>query len=256
MNAFRNAVLAGDVLLGAWCMLDSPFAAQLVGSAGYDWLVIDMEHGPVPASAVPAMVTAIAATRAVPLVRPAWRDSASVQVALDCGARGIVVPMIDDAAQARALVADSRYAPLGERSRGGSRAALAYGSDTAAYFRESNAWTVVMAQIETRSAVAAAGEIAALEGIDCLFVGPFDLASSYGVAFPEIWHEPALPEAYGAAIAAIPRIARAAGKAAGILANDAAMAKRCIALGYTVVGIAVDTTLLANAAKRALAEMR
>jgi len=254
VNAFRNAVLAGDVLLGAWCMLSDPFAAQLVGNAGYDWLVIDMEHGPVPLQAVQTMVTAIGTTGAVPLVRPPWKDSASLQVALDSGARGLLVPMVNGLAEARSVVADTRFVPLGERSRGGSRAALAFGADAAAYFRESNAWTVVMVQIETRAAVTAAHEIAALDGIDCLFVGPFDLAGSYGVDFPEIWERPDGP--YGEAIAAIPRIARAAGKAAGILANDATMARRCIALGYSVVGIAVDATMLATGARRALAELR
>ncbi len=235
-------------------MIADAYAAQLMGSAGYDWLVIDMEHGPVPLEAAQAMTTALRTTNAVPIVRPPWKDSASLQVALDCGPHGVLVPMVNSAADARAVVADTRFVPLGERSRGGSRAALSFGTDGATYFRDANAWTVVLVQLETTQAVDDADEMAALDGVDCLFVGPFDLAGSFGVPFPEIWENLAGP--YRDAIEAIPRIAHNRGKAAGILANDAAMARTCIEMGYTVIGIGVDSTLLASAAQRTLDELR
>ena len=246
-GAFRRRLLAGETLLGAWNMLGDPYAAEILGRAGYDWIVVDMEHGPMPLDRATAAMTAIRTTDACPIVRAPWKDSASVQVPLDAGARGILVPMIDTVAEAKRVVADARFEPLGERSRGGSRTANAFGRDAAAYYRESNEWTAVMVQVETRDAVAAAPEVAALDGIDCLFVGPNDLAGSYRVPFPEVWAAD-LTGPYGDAIVAMPKIARACGKVAGILANDATMAKRCRDLGYTVIGLAVDTRLLLRGA--------
>jgi len=246
-DAFRKRLLAGETLIGAWCMLGDGYAAEIMANAGYDWLAVDMEHGPISLPVAQTLLAAIRTTRTFPLVRTPWKDSASVQVALDSGARGAIVPMINSLEDARAVVADSRFEPLGERSRGGSRTALAFGADSKTYFRGGNDWTVVMVQIETAAGAEAASDIAALEGIDGLFVGPNDLAGSYRVPFPEIWDDLSGP--YADAIAAIPRIARDHGKAAGILANDAAMGRRCLEMGYTFVGIAVDASLLAHGAR-------
>ena len=212
-TAFRTALLAGKTLVGAWCMLADPFAAEIMANAGYDWLVVDMEHGPVPLHVAHAMLTAIRTTDTTPIVRPPWKDSAAVQVALDSGARGVLVPMVNSLEDARKVVADTRFEPLGERSRGGHRTALAFATDATTYFRQGNDHSVVMIQIETQEAVAAADDIAALEGIDCLFVGPNDLAGSYRVPFPEVWKD--LRGPYADAIRAIPGIARKRGKSGG-----------------------------------------
>jgi len=246
-SAFRKRLLAGEVLTGGWCMIGDPYAAQIMGAAGFDWLLVDMEHGPVPLGTAQAMLTAIRTTPAFPIVRPPWKDSASIQVGLDSGACGVLVPMVNTVEEARGVVADARFEPLGERSRGGSRTALAFGTDSTDYFRHGNDWTVVLVQVETIAAVESAAAIAALDGIDGLFVGPNDLAGSYRVPFPESWDDLSGP--YAEAIATIPKIARAHGKAAAILANDAAMGRRCVDMGYTVVGIAIDAALLAAGAR-------
>ena len=247
-NTLRTRMLAGDILTGAWCMLNDMLSAEIMGHAGYDWLVVDMEHGPIPLGAVQPIVMAIRTTPATAIVRVPWSDSASIQPVLDSGPAGILVPMVNSAAAAQQVVRDSRFLPLGERSRGGIRTPLAFGADAATYFDRANDETIVMVQIETAEAVASAEAIAALDGIDCLFVGPNDLASAYGERFPEIWN--ALQGPYADAVRAIPAIARRHGKAAGILANSAEMGQRCVELGYTVVGISVDVSLLAAAAKR------
>lgn len=246
-NTLRSRMLAGDLLTGAWCSMNDMLPAEIMGRAGYDWLVVDMEHGPIPLAAVQTIVMAIRTTPATAIVRVPWKNSASIQPVLDSGPFGILVPMVNTVEDARQVVSDSRFLPLGERSRGGIRTALAFGPDSATYFDRANDETIVMIQIETAAAVRNAEAIAATDGIDCLFVGPNDLASTYGERYPDAWD--ALTGPYGDAIRAVPGIARRYGKAAGILANSAAMGRRCVDLGYTVVGIAVDTSLLAQAAK-------
>jgi len=247
-NRLRGDMLAGRVAVGAWCMLGDALAAEIMANAGYDWLIVDMEHGPVPLGQAQAMVTAIRTTGTVPLVRVPWNDSASIQLALDSGPHGVLVPMVNSVADAARAVSDARFLPLGARSWGGMRSPLSYGTDGLGYYEGSNEQTILMVQIETGAAVGAAGEIAALEGIDALFVGPADLAASYGVRYPQAWDD--LRGPYADAIRTVPRIAREHGKGAGILAKDAAMGRRCIEFGYNVVGIAVDATLLATAARR------
>lgn len=247
-------MLAGDVLLGAWCMIGDMLPAEILGHAGYDWLVVDMEHGPISLTTAQAMIMAIRTTPATAIVRVPWMGSALIQPVLDSGPHGIVVPMINTPADARAVVRDARFLPLGERSRGGVRTALAFGTDAATYFEQGNAQTIVMVQIETAEAVRNADAIAAIDGIDCLFVGPSDLASTYGESYPQAW-EP-LDGPYGDAIRSIPETAARHGKAAGILANSAEMGRRCVAMGYRVVGISVDTSLLAAAAQRECAAFR
>ncbi|GAC1405908.1 MAG: 4-hydroxy-2-oxoheptanedioate aldolase [Candidatus Velthaea sp.] len=256
-NTLRRSILAGEVSIGAWCSLADPLAAQIMARAGYDWLVVDMEHGPIPLSAVPAICTAIRTTATSPILRVPWNDSASIQTGLDSGPFGVLVPMVSTLDDARAVVRDTRFTPLGERSRGGVRAALAFDTDAATYFARANDETIVMAQIETSEAIACAPGIVALAGIDVVFVGPNDLAASYGVPWPGVWDD--LQGPYADAVRGLPAIARAAGKAAGILANSAAMGKRCIDMGYTVVGITGDAGLLATGAAReraALEELR
>jgi len=235
-------------VVGAWCMLGDALAAEIMANAGYDWLIVDMEHGPVPLAAAQAMVTAIRTTPTVPLVRVPWNDSASIQLALDSGPYGILVPMVNSLDDARRAVNDARFLPLGTRSWGGSRSPLAYGTTGQDYYEAANEHTILMVQIETVAAVAAADEIAALEGIDALFVGPADLAASHGLRYPQCWEH--LEGPYAEAIRAVPQIARRYGKGAGILAKDALMGERCIEFGYNVVGIATDANLLAAAARR------
>lgn len=253
-NAVKAKLAAGGVALGAWVNSSDAQIAWIMASAGFDWLIVDMEHGPVPLAAAAEAIATIRTTPTEPFVRAAWNASTAIQPPLDCGASGIMIPMVNDAASARQAVGDARFPPLGERSRGGVRAALSFQTDTIDYCANANDEVFVLAQIETRRAIEHLAEIAAVPGIDCLFVGPNDLATSYGQTYPAAWA--AKNEGYAAAIAAVPRVARAHGKAPGILANSAAMANECIELGYTVVGVSADTSYLAAAAKRELAAVR
>lgn len=252
-NHVKAATLGGKVSYGSWLSSNDAMIAQIMANSGFDWLLIDMEHGPVPITAVEEMVTAIRTTAVEPFVRAAWNTSAAIQLALDAGASGVMIPMINSRAEAEAAVKDACFWPLGERSRGGIRHALSFQTDGPTYFAKGNDEIFVMAQVETVEAVAALDEIAAVKGIDCLFVGPNDLASTYGLDYPKCWGRKSGP--YAEAIDKVPQIARKHGKVPGILATGVEMAKECVARGYTLVGVASDVNLLWSAAKRTRAEL-
>jgi 4-hydroxy-2-oxoheptanedioate aldolase len=253
-NVVRAAAYAGEASIGAFVAIADPVSAQIYARSGYAWLVIDMEHGPVPMSALGAIVNAIRTTATEPFVRAAWNTSAAIQVALDHGASGVMVPMVNTAGDARSAVKDVRFSPLGGRSRGGVRVALSFETDAPTYFREANDQVLLLAQIETAQSIENIDAIAAVAGIDCLFVGPNDLAASYGLEYPAAWQGQAGP--YAAAIDAVPAAAARHGKIAGILATSPAMANECIARGYVLVGCGSDTTTLWEAARRQRAEIK
>jgi 2-keto-3-deoxy-L-rhamnonate aldolase RhmA len=253
-NAVKAKLARGEIALGAWVNSSDPQIAWIMAAVGFDWLIVDMEHGPVSLEAAANAVATIRTTPTEPFVRACWNASTAIQRPLDCGASGIMIPMINDAAAAHASVKDTRYWPLGQRSRGGMRTGLSFGTDALTYFDRANDEVFVLAQIETKAAIENIDEIAAVEGIDCLFVGPNDLASTYGETYPAAWANKS--DAYKAAIELVPRVAKAHGKAPGILANSAAMANECIALGYTVVGVSADTSYLAAAARREFAAVK
>jgi len=243
----------GAVTVGSWVTLGGLLPAEIMAVSGFDWLVIDMEHGPVSMDAAQGMMAAIRTTETVPLVRVGWNDTALIHQAMDIGAYGLVVPMVNSVAEARQAVKDARYAPLGDRSRGGARPQLAFDTDAVTYGRRANDETLLIVQIETAEAMAAAEEIAALEGIDGLFVGPNDLSSSLGV-WPPVWDEQ--PTELAAAIARIPVVARARGKSAGIMVPNAEIANRCIAQGYDFISLTNDAAFLARAARAERAAVR
>jgi len=249
-NKVKRLLREGAVTVGSWVTLDGLLAAEVMAARGFDWLVIDMEHGPVSMDAAQGMMAAIRTTETVPLVRVGWNRTELIHQALDIGAYGLVIPMVNSLAEARQAVKDARYAPLGDRSRGGSRAPLAFVTDAVTYGRRANDETLLIVQIETAEAVAAAEEMAALDGLDGLFVGPNDLSSSLGV-WPPVWDNQ--PDTLAAAIARIPVVAHAHGKAAGIMVPDAAIANRCIAQGYDFISLSNDASLLERAARAELA---
>jgi 2-keto-3-deoxy-L-rhamnonate aldolase RhmA len=251
-NVAKEHLRAGGVTIGTWLTLGNDLAAQIVGNAGFEWVLVDMEHGPVPAEAAQHAITALCTTPAVPLVRVTWNDSALIQAALDMGAFGVLVPMVESAADARRAVRDARYPPLGGRSRGGLRAPFAFATDPVTYGLGADDATLLLVQIETVAGLDALEAIAAIDGVDVLFVGPSDLATSMGV-WPIDLNR--MPADYARAIERVPGIAREHGKHAGILVYSTDIAKRCIDLGYAFVGVHSDATLLAEAARGITAAM-
>jgi 4-hydroxy-2-oxoheptanedioate aldolase len=247
-NAVKRGALAGRAQIGSLISTSDPVNAQIMANSGFEWVMVDMEHGPVPLAALQTAVAVIRTTSTEPFVRVAWNTSAAIQTALDCGVSGIMIPMIDTREQAEAAVRDARYGPLGERSRGGILPGFSFATDSATYRERANDEVLMIAQIETVDAIRNLDGIAAVEGLDCLFVGPYDLAATYGVHAQRTWADKT--SAYFQAIAAVPARAREHGKIPGIQAADPAMANECVALGFTVIGVGGDASLLHAAARR------
>jgi 4-hydroxy-2-oxoheptanedioate aldolase len=224
-----------------------------MAAAGFEWLMVDTEHGPIAGSAVINLINACRAAGCVPFVRVTWNESSLIQMALDMGAYGVLVPVVNTRKQAEAAVGDAKYPPLGNRSCGGIRAPIAFGTEMGEYRPRANEETLLMVQIETPEAVENADKIAGTDGVDLLFVGPNDLGLTMG-EWPLVWSK--MSAKYKEAIASIPRVAKKHGKHAGIQIHDAAFANDCIAMGYTLIGYSGDSGMLMRAAKGARAEVK
>jgi 4-hydroxy-2-oxoheptanedioate aldolase len=241
---FRERLLGREFLLGTFLNTGSPVAAEICASAGFDWVLLDLEHGSATEADLLPVLQAVAGTPATPLVRVAANEAPRFTKALDLGAEGIVVPRIGGADEARRAVSQLRYA--GTRGVALLNRATGFGArgrETVETFDER---VVGVVQIESERAVAEADAIAAVDGVDCLFVGPADLTYSLGI-FLDVEHE-----RYVAAVEAVRAAAERAGKPLGVLVRDAAELARYRELGFTFVAFGSDTSFLAAAARGAI----
>jgi 4-hydroxy-2-oxoheptanedioate aldolase len=197
---FRARFVAGDVL-GTWVSIGHPAVVEAAAVAGFDFVAIDTEHTELTLETVAALVRAAEAAPGTlgVIVRPAWNDPVRIKRILDIGVDGIMVPMIETPSDAEELVEATRYPPDGIRGIASGRAA-GYGKQFVQYVEEGHRSLLTVAQVETRAGVERASEIAAVDGIDSLFVGPADLSASLG-AFAE-WDSPELREAMSRVIGA------------------------------------------------------
>lgn len=247
---FATRLRARERATGYWVTLDSPVSTERVARLGYDYVVLDAQHGLLGYSGLLAGLTAIdAAGRAVGLVRVEANDPTYIGKALDAGAGGVIVPLVDDAGGAAAAVAAAHYPPSGRRSYGPMRSALRVGPKPA----DSNAAVLVLAMIETPSGLADIAEICATPGLDGVYVGPSDLCIAVGGAFPG---DPAVAEQFEAALTTIRETAANAGIAAGIHTSAGEDAARRLAEGYTFATVASDLTHLEQIAAAHLAAAR
>lgn len=243
MTDFRSRVLAGDTLIGAFSDLASPLAAELLGRAGFDWAVLDLEHGAATEADLLALLYAVGTTPMAPIVRPQSAERLRVGRALDLGAAGIMLPQLQSIDEVRSAVSFLRYPPVGSRgvalrTRGGGMGTLGHG-DVA---RVVNERIVGIVQIESAGAAAAADEIAALEEVDVLFVGPADLSHALGV--PGKFDDPTYLDGLRTVVAA----AKAHGKSAGILLYDAAAFERHHELGFRFIGLGSEGSFVSAGA--------
>ncbi len=241
-TAFRQRVLGGETLLGAFVGLGSPPAAELVGRAGFDWAIVDLEHGFGTETELVATIHALEATGTPALVRPQSTERLRIGRALDMGAAGIMVPRLESVEQVQEAVSYLRYPPTGVRgvallTRGGGLGEVAHAGVAAL-----NHGVLGIVQVESVGAVEHAAEIAAIDGVDVLFVGPADLSHSLGI--PGQFGE----AAYRDSLQAVVRACRNAGKAAGILLYGTAALEDHLALGFTFVGIGSDLSWLREGA--------
>lgn len=246
----RRRILAGETLFGAWASLGSPGSAELLGRAGYDWVVVDMEHGNTTESELLAHLNAIEVSGSVALVRPQSGERLRIGRALDMGAAGIVVPRLDTAEQVREAVTFLRYPPGGQRGVALLTRGARLGTVSHAGVAALNDDIVGIVQIESPSALAAAEEFAAMDGVDVLFVGPADLSHSLGI--PGQFANPTYQDALRKVVAAC----RSHGKAPGILLYDHASFRPHLDLGFTFVGLGADVSFVNEGAKAALAAAR
>jgi 4-hydroxy-2-oxoheptanedioate aldolase len=252
-NTLKRRLAAGETVVGTWMNLSEPLAAGILASHGWDWILIDMEHGPIPLADAAAMVTAVRAQDSVPIVRAAWNESAQIQRVLDLGAWGVMVPVVNDAEDARRAVRDARFPPLGERSRGGVRANLTWNTDPGTYSRRANDEILLLVQVETEESVSNIDEILSVTGVDGVFVGPNDLAFSGGKPWPDVWLK---DDTYMALIDKVAGAVKGSGKFAGILARDPVQGAQMIARGYQFVGVGGDAAFLTAGSKQALEAVR
>ena len=246
----RERILAGETLFGLFLDLGSPIAAELASRAGYDWLVIDLEHGAATEADLLGLLHAVEAGGATALVRPQSGERLRIGRALDMGARGIVVPRLNSADEAREAVTFLRYPPEGGRGVALRARGADLGSITHDRVGEVNRRIVGLVQIESVGALADADAIAAIDGVDVLFVGPADLSHSLGV--PGRFTDQAYREALRTVVAAC----QAHGKAAGILLYDTTAVAAHLELGFRFMGIGADAAFVADGAARALAAVR
>jgi 2-keto-3-deoxy-L-rhamnonate aldolase RhmA len=243
----RAAVQSGAPTLGSFVNLGSSLTAEIMGLAGFEWLVIDLEHGAGDEHLLLGQLQALGNTGAAALVRVEGVDPARIQHALDLGADGVMVPRIRSADEARRSVELCRYGG----GRGVARYNRSWGWSLLEGSLEDRDSAVFCAiQIETVEALAAAEEIAAIDGVDLLFVGPADLSFSLGL--PASLDDPELR----AAVAPVAEAARKHGKAAGILVGDPGQARTYRELGFTFIACGADSQLLATGAKSVVGELR
>jgi 2-dehydro-3-deoxyglucarate aldolase len=239
-NSFKRDLLAGKKLIGIWSSLANEITTEALGVAGFDWVVLDGEHSPNNVRTFITQLMALKDSPTAPVVRPTCNNAAEIKLLLDSGFYNFLIPFVESADEARSAVSATRYPPQGIRGVSVSQRSNRYGT-VPDYFKNVNQHMCVMVQIESLAGVAAVKDIAAVDGVDCIFVGPSDLAAALGhlgnASHPEVQ----------AAIAQVFADAKAAGKPSGILAPAEADARRYLAMGATFVGVGSDLGAFRNA---------
>jgi len=235
-NRFRHDLRAGKPLIGCWSSLTSPITAEVLGLAGFDWLLLDGEHAPNDLNSLILQLMALKDSPSAPVVRPQWNDTVLIKRLLDAGFSNFLIPFVESADEAMQAVAATRYPPAGVRGVSVSMRGNRYGT-VADYTSVANENIAVTVQIESRRGVENLDEICAVDGVDAIFVGPSDLAAAHGHI-----GEPGHPEVQQA-IATIAARARNAGTPLGILAPVAADAHRYLDMGFTMVAVGSDLGL-------------
>jgi len=243
-NTFKTALRENRFQLGLWVALASPYAAEVVSGSGYDWLLIDGEHGPNDIPLLSAQFLAVSRSGAHPIVRLPAGETWLIKQILDIGAQTLLIPMVESLEQAQALVRAVRYPPHGVRGVGAALGRASQFSRIGDYLETANDEICLIVQIESRAGLDALDAIAALDGIDGLFIGPSDLAADMGYL-----GQPGHPEVTAAITDAFARIKKA-GKARGIMTLDLAQARRYREMGADFMAIGTDVTVLVSATSK------
>jgi 4-hydroxy-2-oxoheptanedioate aldolase len=248
-NPFKRAITTGKTQIGLWSSLSSNYSVEVIAGAGFDWILIDTEHSPNDLESVLAQLQAVAPYPTHPIVRVPWNDMVTIKRYLDAGAQTLLVPFVQNEAEARAAVAATRYPPAGVRGVAGTTRATRFGR-IKGYPQRANEEVCVLVQTETQDALDRIEAICAVDGVDGVFIGPADLHASLGF-LGETANPAVLPKIEDA----IARI-RKGGKAAGILTADEKLARRYLELGALFVAVGADVGLLARGADALAAKFK
>lgn len=250
VNEFKAALKTGEVQYGLWLGLAETFTAEICAGAGFDWLLIDAEHGPNDLRSILAQLQAVAPYRSQPVVRPPQGDAVLIKQLLETGVQTLLIPMVESAQQARSLVEAMRYPPSGIRGVGSALARASRWGRVGAYMAQANDEMCLLIQVETKTGIEALEDILTVDGIDGIFFGAADLAASYGFA-----GESNHPEIVERIIDGLERVS-AAGIAGGVLCADKALNDRYVSAGARFVAVGVDALLLAAATSDLLSVYR
>ena len=238
-NTFKHNLAAGKLQIGLWSSLCSNVAAEIIGDSGFDWILLDTEHSPNEIPELVGQLQGLQASPTTPIIRPAWNDAVLIKRCLDIGAQSLLLPYVQNVAEAKAAVAATRYPPHGIRGVSVAARASRYGR-TPGYLGKANDEICVLVQVETGEAMKNLEAIAAVEGVDGVFIGPSDLAASLGHL-----GNPQHADVQKAIKDAVDRLTKV-GKPAGMLTGNEEEAKRYIEWGYKFVAVGADVGLLAK----------
>jgi 4-hydroxy-2-oxoheptanedioate aldolase len=249
MQWMNRERLKNELCTGTFLNLGSPASIEVAASLGFDWLLIDLEHGNGSLADLRNMLLACRGSSSAPIVRLRSVEADDVKFVMDSGAAGIMFPFVNSAEEARRAVECMKYPPLGKRGVAGIIRATNYGADWKIYFEEANANSLVVVQIETPEAVACAAEIAAVDGVDVLFVGPLDLSVNLGTP-NDFTTEPFI-----AALKHVIAVCETAGKLPGILSRPQ-LVQQHKELGFRFLALGSDTGSIATGLQQSLNAMR
>jgi 2-keto-3-deoxy-L-rhamnonate aldolase RhmA len=251
MNAFKQLLKSagGHPPVGTWISSASPVVAEAIGCAGFDWVLVDMEHAPLDVPGVVHMLQALSGTKPLPVVRVPWNDMVTVKRVLDAGATTVMFPFVQDADEARRAVASTRYPPEGVRGMAGSSRATRYGT-TPNYFRSANQNIGVIVQIETPQAIEQLDAMAAIDGVDAMFIGPADLSAAIG-HIGQLTH-PAVLDLMARAV----QRCKAAGRPIGTLGSSPEAVAQYRAIGFDFVAVSSDIGFIMRGAQAAITALR
>lgn len=248
-NVFKHAIAEGRMQFGTWLMSGAPSTAEAMGCCGFDFLVVDMEHVPIELPQAVEILRTIAGTPASAVTRIPWNDMVMVKRALDGGAQTLMFPFVQDEHEAARAVAATRYPPAGVRGVAGVHRASRYGT-VPDYQRQAAGELCVIVQIETIAALERLPAIAAVPGVDSIFIGPSDLSASMGhlgnAGHPDVQ----------AKLAHAAAEAKRLGKPCGIVGANPEMVRRFLGYGYSWVALGSDMGLMTTRAQEWLGELR
>ena len=243
-NEFKQAMSRGEQQIGFWLSMGSSYSAEMCASVGFQWLLIDGEHAPNDLQTMLLQLQSIAPYSAHPIVRLADDNPTFIKQILDVGAQTLLVPMVQSAAQAEAIVKSTRYPPFGTRGVGAAAARASLWNGISDYVHNANQDVCVLVQVESVTALENLESICAVEGVDGVFIGPSDLAASMGHV-----GNPNHPEVKQAIEESIRKII-ASGKSAGTLTSDVGQAKQYLELGVGFVAVGLDVSLMMQAIRQ------